>query len=99
MRDTVVVVPSLVRIPYRTEEKFVHASSLVHVGAGVGVQIAIELFQYDEVYQCLLIKITPPSVLRVLERSAVKHILHLADKVSDILILGRVIFLVVRILV
>ena len=87
MRYALVVVPTLVAIPDRTEEKFVDSAAFVHVGARITVQIAGQLLDDDEVRKGLFVEVFAPAVLAVLVTGGVKRLLGPVDECGDILVL------------
>ena len=87
MRYALVVVPTLVAIPDRTEEKFVDSAAFVHVGARITVQIAGQLLDDDEIRKGLFVEVFAPAVLTVLVTGGVKRLLGPVDECGDILVL------------
>ena len=79
MRNTLVVVPSLVAVPDRSEEDLLASAALVDICTCVAVKVAYELLDDDEVCKSLLIEILSPSVFRILVVAAIESSLGLVQ--------------------
>ena len=67
VRSALVIVPTLVKVPDRSEEDFVHSAPLIEISAGITIHIAREFLHDDEIRQCLLIEPLSPAIDRVSE--------------------------------
>ena len=99
MRYALVVVPALVAIPDRTEEKFVDSAAFVHVGTRITVQIARQLLDDHEVREGLLVEVFAPAVLAVLVIGGVKRPFGPVDEIGDIRVLFGLAFVVLGVFV
>ena len=66
MRYALVVVPSLVTVPDRTEEEFLTAAALIQVCTCISIQITHKLLDDDIIGKSLLVEVLAPSVYRIL---------------------------------
>ena len=99
MRNTLVIVPSFVAVPYRAKEEFVISTTLIHVCTCISVKVTYKLLHDDEVCKGLLIEVLAPSVFWVLVIAALESSLSLIDEVCDVVILSLVEVIILRILV
>ena len=99
MRDADIVVPSLVTVPDRAKEHLVITTTLVHIGTGVAIHISGKFLDDDKVCKTLLIHMLSPSFCRVRKVTGIQMILDSVKEIGNVLILGRIEVVILRILV
>ena len=81
MRYALVIVPTLVTVPDRTEEEFLTATALVQVCTCISVQVTHKLLDDDIIGKSLLVEVLAPSVYRILVVASVESLLSLIQVV------------------
>ena len=99
VRYALVVVPSLVTVPDRTEEEFLTATALIQVCTCISVQVTHKLLDDDIIGKSLLVEVLAPSVYRILVVASVESLLCLIQVVGDIIVLSLVVVIILGVLV